>query len=164
MDSKDLFHASRHRYAPGERLVSAVRDELSVDRQESEDRLAKVAPSGMQSRLSARYASDSANFAALYWSSEARPGDERHLYRVRAATASRHPMALVDVAARERDEATFAAIAGEYWQPTRTWRCWEYLCSEIEILEKLPWPDAGLLAGASFAFGEDRAEAKRLRP
>jgi hypothetical protein len=72
-------------------------------------------------------------------------------------------MALVDVVARATDEAILAVVAKEYWIPTREWRCWEYLCSELEILEEIAWPTALKLGGAAFQYGEDRAEALQLR-
>jgi hypothetical protein len=73
-------------------------------------------------------------------------------------------MALVDVAANSTDPATLAVVAKEYWTPTRTWRCWEYLAQELEVIEEIVWPNALEMSGSFFFFVEDRAEAVRLRP
>jgi hypothetical protein len=160
----ELFHASGHRYKPGERLVVRVREGIAPERTDAEQRLARYAPPDTLPRMSARFASDSRAFAALYWNSEANEDVERHLYRVEAVWKSRHPMALVDVVARADDEAIAAAVATEYWSPGHEWRCWEYLCSELEILEEVPWPDLPGLVGAKFSYWEDRKEALRIRP
>jgi hypothetical protein len=159
----ELYHASTRIYAPGTRLTSRPR-ELSPDRIEAERVLAAYAPADARSRLSALFASDSAAFSARYLTSELVEGENKYLYRIHVPAASRHPMALVDIAVHAADESVRAAVAREYWHPTREWQCWEYLCSELEIVEEVPWPDLAMLAGASFRYGADREEARRLRP
>jgi hypothetical protein len=159
-----LYHASGHIYKSGDGIIGSTRTNLSAAQLRAEQQLAGFAPPHSQSRLSARFASDSAALSARYWESEAKGCAEKHLYRVCAEQTSWHPMALVDVAANSTDAATLAVVAKEYWTPTRTWRCLEYLAQELEVIEEIDWPNTLEMSGALFSFGEDRAEALRLRP
>jgi hypothetical protein len=150
-----LFHASTTHYETGAKLIA---QERSVDRfnAEFESELAIHAPDGMGDRVSSVFATETAALAARYLEAEGMWEGPLYLYEVRAESKSRHPMALIDIAAKRIQTESFQWIALEYWGPTRQWRAWEHLCNRAEILRELSWPS---LVERSVAFEHYRLDS-----
>lgn len=149
-----LFHASTTHYKTGSRLIA---QERSVNRfnAEFESKLASHAPDGLGDRISSVFATETAALAARYLEAEGMGEEPLYLYEVEAESKSRHPMALIDIAAKRINTESFQRIALEYWAPTRQWRAWEYLCNRGEILRELSWPS---LVERSVAFEHYRLD------
>jgi len=135
-----LFHGTPILLGSGARVAARSRGH-QPGRAEFERRFAAYAPVWAGDRATAIFAADDSAFAARYLESEPKAKHERHVYQVRAVPISRHPMALVNFAFKESDPNAFAVIAREYWQPSRKWCVWEYLCAEIEVVGEERWPD-----------------------
>jgi len=74
-------------------------------------------------------------------------------------------MALVNtideqLSAAEMDIA--AALAAEYWNPTRDWKFWEYIGPQMTVLDQLDWPGTIEHTIALQLYGTDRKLAKEL--
>ncbi len=149
-----LFHASTIHYKTGSRLIA---QERSVGRfnAEFENTLASHAPDGLGDRISSVFATEIAALAARYLEAEGVGQGSLYLYEVEAESKSRHPMALIDIAAKRINTEGFQRIALEYWAPKRQWRAWEHLCNRGEILRELSWPS---LVERSVAFEHYRLD------
>jgi hypothetical protein len=104
-----LFHASTTHYETGAKLIA---QERSVDRfnAEFESELAIHAPDGMGDRVSSVFATETAALAARYLEAEGMWEGPLYLYEVRAESKSRHPMALIDIAAKESKLKVFNGL------------------------------------------------------
>jgi hypothetical protein len=65
-------------------------------------------------------------------------------------------MALVDLVCRQSSTDCIEKLSKEYWEPTRQWKCWEFIGHELTVARVEPWPDKGMLAGAKYRYGLDR--------
>ena len=121
------------------------------------------------SRLSCWFACDKPELAALFLMGERkhgrdkdkRKGDVLLIYAVEMDAPSKHPMCLVDAIAKnlEKNNRILSSLAGEYWKPTRDWRFFEYLSSEIRVMTQVPWPTAPKLGAVSISHSTDVAAA-----
>ena len=123
-------------------------------------------PDATLSRSGALFAGDDPPFCAAYLVTERRTAtDAIHIYRVEMSAPIKHPMCLADYTKHFlEDKATLTKIIREYWIPTASWKCWEYLASSMTPVAMEPTPDANAIAGARFRYGADLDLARRLWP
>jgi hypothetical protein len=117
--------------------------------------------SEMPSRKKAFYACDSIMNCKALKSTVAKPHCTPRIYKVRMATPSKSPMALVNhLFQLGQNHTKNVEVANEYWNPTEDWKYYEYLSDEMEVIEQITienWISGGLIA-----LGEDRELANKL--
>jgi hypothetical protein len=158
----DLYHAARKELPLNQAIAAQERNTKPIDREFDNRR-----PGGLVARSIALFSSDDPAFAFTYLLAELAGGGgaQASMYEVEMPEATKHPMILVNHAQKFiQDPATLAKIIAEYWNPTREWKCWEYLGSSMTpIADELP-PVFLDQMGAKYRYGEDFNLAHQLWP
>ena len=118
------------------------------------------------SRSVAWFAGDDPLFCANYLFVEGKDsGKPNHIYRVNMPQPSKHPMYLIRHAQHFLEEKmNLAQIIKEYWNPTYSWKCWEYLSVSMTPLAIEATPDPNILFGVKKKYSDDSSHAMKLWP
>ena len=90
-----------------------------------------------------------------------------HYYKVSMKNFWRAPMALVGFLEKFKessDQDLLKQIAREYWEPTLSWKFFEYLGRSITIIEKVPTPNSIDISAGIFIYTCDTRLAKASWP
>jgi hypothetical protein len=171
--SLELFHVSDREYSALERL-SPLNGSSDFQRRQMtnadgwlEELFEDRRPVDRVSRIGARFACGTLGECAVFALAEPRYKSDHTMpryYRVRCLTLTRAPMALVGIAFRHKGTDKLNEIVDEYWQPKKDWNYWEFLCSDLEIIERVEVPPARDIEEAREAYAVAWGCARRLWP
>jgi len=117
-------------------------------------------PSSVESRKTAVFAFDNAEKCYTYAETQFK-NQHYYIYKVRTNNCSAHPFAIVDSIELGNNPLI---LIKEYWEPQESWIFLEYLCSEIEIIDRLGMKDIDMIKhfAEREAHGADMRKAKSL--
>jgi hypothetical protein len=138
--------------------------------QKVENALEAARPAGFCSRLDALYAYPSLGACRAFWEGEQGSKNPSYqlgpvYYKVRLPSPSRVPSALVSrTSGLINGGLPYQEVATEFWNPQKSWSCWEYMDSEFFILSIEPSPTATEAAVYRLAFWDDCSVASDYWP
>jgi hypothetical protein len=142
-----VYHATQQRYSRDD--VIRVRDGMNyfTTQIESEGRgwvealLEAGRPSHCVKRTQAVFAFDDPAACRRFAEGEARQRGKAgawRYYEVESVDPTRHPICLVDQIDRRGPGGANDVLVQEYWTPTREWRRYEYLASQMRVVREMP--------------------------
>ncbi|MGD0537633.1 MAG: hypothetical protein ABSC03_08305 [Verrucomicrobiota bacterium] len=161
-----LFHATtsilelnQPKTAP---IRTLTRIQARIDRE-----FDQLKPAAAISRSGALFAGDDPVFCAAYLVSERGTAETPiNVYRVQMVNPSlHHPMYLVSYARHFLEKLeVLTNIISEYWMPTQSWKCWEYLAASMTPVAMEPTPDGQTKHGVVAQYSHDATLALKLWP
>lgn len=150
-----LYHVTRREYSDGQvvlrrdvwnQFVERIHEE---ERGWVEERFERLRPPACPSRYTAIFAFDSLGACLRFANGEERQrgtlgAADWKYYVVELMSPTRHPICLVDFVDKLGVDLDVGRLVREYWRPTREWKRYEYLGSQMQVLDLVAPPDREL--------------------
>ena len=143
----ELFHVSCNEYGVGEtKLANEETKYFQAKKDKGEEwvdlLLNAKKPDNAPSRQYTLYAFDFVGNCSAFFKSHKCDKGNKLYYKVQMTDPFKAPMCLTDLILKQGQSSSYLAkIIEEYWHPTMDWKFWEYLSTEMKIVEVLNEPN-----------------------
>jgi len=168
MVSGDLYHVSCKEYVVGQKLIAQettpyYQKKISQGTNWIDDILNDHKPKDAPQRNKTLFAFDFVGNCQAFFEKESCPSGTPKYYKVKMVNPIKSPMCLTDLLGKlGKESPKVKEIAQEYWNPKHKWKYYEYLSTEMEIIEILDTPGEETLRIGKGNITDDAVLRRRL--